>query len=73
VIKPVAMANKMSTIIVTEAISLRPMNLLIDGLLGSFFSMTIMALNKLNTMNRINPPINNLINIYLPLKKPCSI
>jgi hypothetical protein len=32
-----------------------------------------MALNKLNTINRINPPINNLINIYLPLKKFCLI
>jgi hypothetical protein len=55
--------------IVTEAISLRPINLLIGGLSGSFFSITIMALNKLNTINRINTPINNLIKIYLPLMK----
>ncbi len=62
-INPVATAKSMSIIIATEAINLRPMNLLMGGLSGSFLSIIIMALNRLKIINRIKLPIKIFINI----------
>lgn len=64
--RPVAIATKIKLTMMTEAMSLRPIYFDIGGLSGSFFNMTTIALNKLNTMNSTNPAMSILINNILP-------